>query len=443
MKRLLLHKSDGLGARLREILVGLTLSRLLGWPLAIKWDTSGRWIDHRGWHDHLDQDRIFDAAWLEQFVEQGDGKRPVSTHTHWPFNRLDWVMMELRSRDVLLKKVPKDPGRLIAFTSEPEVRRLLQKAFESIGFSETARQALEAGRARAPEHGIAVHVRQGDVVKGEYRFHGNWTDKAIPAPVARFIGKKLADDGGSPVMVSADECFLEWEDVTVEKAAIRAEKPNDPVGAMFYDIGLMSGCEIIVMGADCNFGLIAAWSRNRTISTVSGLVSSTDLQQIADGLLDGSGDAPDALDRAYTAQWLLIQQRNALREGQREALLGLAKEGDPGNPVYYMINAAQALMGGDEHEAEIQAREAVGARDRLDDHVDWRFATDLGFGAKRLLDMEEAVVLAEYQAAPGSSLAEVLEWVRGCSGWQKHLSPSHKKVYTRTRAGLRRVLLKS
>jgi len=315
-----------------------------------------------------------------------------------------------------------------------EVRRLLQEAFESIGFSETTRQALEAGRARAPEHGVAVHVRQGDVVKGEYRFHGNWTDKAIPAPVARFIGKKLADEGRSPVMVSADECFLEWEDVTAKKAAIRAEKPTDPVGAMFYDIGLMSGCETIVMGEDCNFGLIAAWSRNRTISAASELASATDLQQIADDLLDGSLDAPDALDRVYTAQWLLIQHRNVLREGQRETLLDLAKEGDPDNPVYYMINAAQALMRGDEHEAETQAREAVGARERLDDYLESRFATDLGFGAKRLLDGKEAVALAEFRAVTGSSLAEVWEWVRKCSGWRQLSVPLHTKVLRRSRS---------
>ena len=434
MKSLILHKTDGLGARLREILVGLTLCRLLGWPLAIQWDLSGRWIEHRGWHDHLDQDRIFDTAWLEQYVDQGDGMRAVSTHNHWPLNRLDRVLMGLRSRSVLLKKVPKDPGRLIDFKNEPEVRRLLQEAFESIGFSMTARQALEAGRARAPEHGVAVHVRQGDVVKGEYRFHGNWTDKAIPAPVARLIGKKLLDGGRSPVMVSADECFLEWEDVTTDKARISAKKPTDPVGAMFYDIGLMSGCESIVMGGDCNFGLIAAWSACRTISKTSDVLSLNDLRRIADSLLDGSLDAPDALDRAYTAQWLLIQERKALREEQRDALLELARESDPDNPVYYMINAAHALMRGDEHEAETQAGEAVRARERLDDYLESRFATDLGFGAKRLLDGKEAVALAEFRAVTGSSLAEVWEWVRKCSGWRQLSVPLHTKVLRRSRS---------
>lgn len=433
MKRLLLHKTDGLGARLREILVGLTLSRLLDRPLAIKWDTSGRWIAHRSWQDHLDQDRIFDFAWLEQFVDQGEASGSVATHALWPLNRLDRVLLGLRSGDVLLKKVPKEPDRLLTFRSEREIRELLQEAFDSIGFSEAARRGLEAGRARAPERGVAIHVRQGDVVKGEYRFNGNWTDKAIPAPLARYIGKKLVGEGRPAVMVSADDGFLDWEDVTAEKRALRAEKPTDPVEAMFYDIGLMSGCETIIMGADCNFGLIAAWSRDREIRTASDVVSVADLQQIVDDLLSGSLDAPNPLDIAYTCQWLLVQNRAALQEGQREALLVLAMECDPENPVYHVINAAQALMRGDEHLAETHARNAVAAHHELDDYVQSRFSMDFGFGAKRLLDKEEALALAEYQAPAESSLGELVKWVRGCPRWQQHSAPIYQKVLRRSR----------
>lgn len=432
MKQLLLHKTDGLGARLREILVGLTLSRLLGRSLAIKWDTSGLWVAHRGWQEHLDQDMLFDTTWFERYLDKSERNQSPLIHAHWPLNRFDKLRFSYDSRDVLLKKVPKDPSRLISFKSEQGVRRLLQEAFEGIGFSDPARQALEAGRARAPVNGVAVHVRQGDVVKGEYRFHGNWTNKAIPAPVAAFISRKIARGGQRPVLVSADEDFHEWEDVTADKAAIRAEKPSSPIEAMFYDIGLMSGCESIVMGADCNFGLIAAWSRNRAIHAASEFISPSELQQITTDLLDGSLDAPDALDLAYTGQWLLIQHRDALREEQREALLDLSRKSDPDNPVYYVINAAQALIRGKEHEAETQARAAVAARKKLDDYVDKRFATDFGYGANRLLDKNEAMALVEYPTSSGSSLAVVREWVRECSMWRQFSVPLHTKVLQRS-----------
>src|SRR5690606_6057098 len=73
----------------------------------------------------------------------------------------------------------------------------LPDIFDEMAFSDQMSAAIRAAReVPLPPRTAAVHIRSGDIVYGNYRFHGQrFTSKAVPIPLAKMAIEKLKSDG--------------------------------------------------------------------------------------------------------------------------------------------------------------------------------------------------------------------------------------------------------
>lgn len=411
-----LRKTDGLGARLREIIVGTFLAKQLNLGLRIQWKTQEDWIRERNWQNHLDSNVIFDYRWSSVHLADVIGPHNPRVVKEWPIGNLQARRLQRTSSDIVLKKVPKRYAEIASFLTEDEVSAGLEDAFRSIGWSARVQESMAAGNATGNGNEIAIHLRQGDVVEGEYRYHGNWAKKAIPWPVAECIAGGFLEASVPVLYVGPSGVVRKAERGTSTNIGAR-ESRTHPIDRMFFDIGILSKARAILMGSDCNFGLIAAWSTQRSIrDPINELRSFCHPSDILELALSEGSKFP-LQDRAFAIQWILIHFGNLVAPTTRIELIMALERFDPGNPVYPLVLAANHLRQNEGRAAHLKACSSIAKFGELSDYQRSRFLNDLGFGDGWLLSLKEARALV----SPSHSsfcIKTLAEWVSMSPRWK-------------------------
>ncbi len=436
-KYLYLEKTDSIGARLREITVGLVLSKIVNRKLLVFWSTDVEWIKYRSSEELLSPKNIFHKEFLDNHFTEKSLKKKAKTYRIWPICKISYIYLKFSPhRIIMLKKVPKyDP--FIRFINQDRWHKELKKAFNKIKFSNDAQLAIKAGKKSIKPKSIAIHARQGDVVSGEYRYSGNWTKKAIPVPVITEIIKKIKSSGRNSVVVSKDQQLPKWLKLERKNYLSNKQKINytfsKEIQSVFYDIGTMSECDEIIMGNDCNFGLVSAWSENKKISFALDYFNKKDLKLILSKLTSGEKLAPKNIDIAYFCQWVITQCGHMITEKEIDNLISIAIKHDHLNPVYHIYMSALEVINGNIQKGEKFAQETINIINKMDSYTKKRFLKDFGIGLpERILPYKYAKILVQISLnypEKNKSIDKISLMIRKSRSWKNYNENKFVQVF--------------
>lgn len=214
-----------------------------------------------------------------------------------------------------------------------------KEAFESIKFNESINQSILAAKSvNIGQKAVAIHIRGGDIVYGRYRLSRRYQQKALCYSLAIALIDKLTQQGFTPVI------FL--QDKAIENA-LRNEKLNNLVLAKdfsndfdlkqqaFFDIALMSRCQIIIAGSSSFSDVAARISGIKVDKPSKYLTKNESLNAIKTWLT--REDKIDKYQHSFALLNYVLIGEETLTVKEIDNVLTQAEENDPENGLYTAI----------------------------------------------------------------------------------------------------------
>lgn len=352
---ILTARFDGFGARLGDVLNGWRIAEALGAEFRVYWPAR----DLTGVHPATSVlDTAFCDAHLVDSVRLSELER-VSTLHRGDLHRLSrggclWFDSEGRRPFVEKFTVATEDVAVPGMMSMGE-------AFLRIPLSERFDRIREWAQ-EVPPFDLAIHLRRGDIYEGDFRFGGEYANKALPLPLADRLLRGLGGDA---------RILLVGNDLERVRSRLRSdaevivpadlECPGDGAADVvdFKDLCLLARSRRIIAGRSV-FALIP--------SHIAGIQPEFpgDAIEAQDAVVDllrfvreraTSGD-PD-LEVALACEYLRREYDDRLNPRIREELVEAARVADPSNPVYLLHRSASLFRSGRDGEAQRTLADAV------------------------------------------------------------------------------------
>lgn len=215
-------------------------------------------------------------------------------------------------------------------------------AFHRIEFSASISSAIRAARSMDVGPYIALHMRSGDMVFGEVRKWGLWSNKVLNPSVAKDIITDAKRKGKRVAIFGQD---VETLGMLRDKfgAMLPYEVANglglNSVERAMFEIIFMSRADMII-GGNSGFARAACMIGGKQLTNMFSLYSAIDYSNITlKDLLSTTGEY-HRLVTAYS-YWQAYAFGRAKRTPQELAkIISKAAEYDPGNLLYRIIHAA-------------------------------------------------------------------------------------------------------
>ena len=371
------HRKDGLGARLEAMVGAMMLAELTGGGFRFAWP--GMHESFRAYH-YISEDagEVFAGDFLQAHLiaqEDFDESRLVAFD--------DEVVGALRQGRIA-------PGTMISVQTRhvlnPPIKQLLEvesvvprwaEAFAGIGFSapmEEAR-AMAAGAALPAADVAAIHLRAGDVIYGHNAKTNLASDKAIPYPLAIDLIARLRAEGMTPLLFGQDADLLAH--LRDEHGAYCADDIGDrsgfsPAQNALFDLCLLSRCGRIIGGRSGFCRLANRLAGRVRIKPLERLYEADE----AVGIIERHLFDPDASplisgrQKAFAARYAFMLAGETIARDERFwRLLELARENDPENAFLLLVYACSLYEAGREGEAEAMLSDIFAARPELANDV--------------------------------------------------------------------------
>lgn len=217
-------------------------------------------------------------------------------------------------------------------------------AFAQIRFVAELEQIREHARALGPFE-LAIHVRRGDIFRGDFRLGGHFAHKALPLPILRLL---LATTDKTVLLVGnemeavrerlGDHSIVTPSDLGYpgERTAARDD---------FYDFCLLSRCRSIVAGKSV-FALIPALVGGGALLSAVDVLTRKQMYDATHAFITGADGSVD-LEVAHACAY----SRTQFPEMHTIASIGRLREiahfADPSDPNVALAQAAANLRSGD------------------------------------------------------------------------------------------------
>jgi hypothetical protein len=334
-------RTDGLGARLIAVTWGKVVADYFGADLKFSWPAQPDAIHHAT----ETADNIFCSEFIEKnildrkFFDSTDG-----IPLHQFLGKYFPCAPRHLTKDLWIQAGR--PGiykRILWLTLGRDV---FAKAFYGIAYSDNIKRALNSAHsAKIYSNAIALHLRSGDIVNGEFRKTDTYTGKVIPYRQAcAFIAEQRAK-GKQVVLFGQDDALCRsiaraygalWApDLRPEEMTGRAERA-------FFDVCLMSRCSRIVSGSS-DFSELAAAIQARSRSNLKSYWSKSKAVEI---LITPAAPEVEAaasnleIAFSYGAAARLIVRSDLTKWVQAVEYLDTASKLDSENPLYPFVKAA-------------------------------------------------------------------------------------------------------
>jgi hypothetical protein len=197
------HRTDGFGARLLNMLVTMVLAERHGGDFRFTWKTS-----IREFHALDAADRIFAADFLAEHLVESPSRRRKGHVFVEQFEDVSDDALAKRfdssTRAVVVSRFDDPEPLLSAFAGNGQ--NPFVDAFRKIRFvGDLQAEIASAEHASLPERPVAIHLRSGDIVFGDYRLDPRFETKIIPLPLARFLIQESLGRGETPIIFGQDE----------------------------------------------------------------------------------------------------------------------------------------------------------------------------------------------------------------------------------------------
>jgi hypothetical protein len=197
------HRTDGFGARLLNMLVTMVLAERHGCDFRFTWKTS-----IREFHALDAADKIFTPDFLAEHLVEAPSRRRQGHVFVEQFEDVGDEALAKRfdraTRAVVVSRFDDPELLLSAFAQSGQ--NPFADAFPKIRFVEELKTAIDAAdQAPLPDRAVAIHLRSGDIVFGDYRLDPRFETKIIPLPLARFVIQESLARGEVPIIFGQDE----------------------------------------------------------------------------------------------------------------------------------------------------------------------------------------------------------------------------------------------
>ena len=380
-KHFLAMRSDGLGERLKAIVNAYALSELFDRDVRICWQ--GRSVSANKFHAISPAEEVFDIQ-LAQMIEASE-----IDEADYDVLRGNETPQDLIQRfDAATNGLVVNQGdlrgifRACGLEDEHQITKLYDRAFRSIPFSSTVSNAIRMGyEIVVDKSDVAVHLRAGDIIYGNFRYSGRFTNKVISFPVAKKILADLIGLGKSPILFGQCErtCGILARRFCVRQAKDLLGSNNlSAVEAAIAEMVMMSRCSQIYAGASGFSDLAARIGGVNTLDArkyIAG-IDITDNAMRDDDLIDRRSQVPN-LQRAVAFWDSFCRARDRLSIGDKLALLDGAMLNDPENSFYAIVKVSLCLESGLVSSAEQTLEGHIGVDETaLDRSVLYRVISD-------------------------------------------------------------------
>lgn len=343
---ILAGRMDGLGCRLRALMVAMALAKYCGLPMRVYWEdnkSDNSFHDVKALEDTFSDSYIADhcvsrteLAELRKMSLQGLlSNKATSGYYDCPQS----ISGELRNL-----------GGFSEFFANLDLRVF----FDEIGFSELNAKAIEhAYGLEMADLSKAIHLRAGDVVYGNFRRSGHYVSKVIPFPLVN----KIIPHGGRVVAFCQDSMLVHYlrEFDGVEISDDYACPGNSGLQKALFDIVLMSRCKEIIAGSS-GFSMCAAMLGGQKFIEPRSVFSDIEIAEIVSNSLFGfGGELPVGISgeqAAFAALSALSLGNSALPSSVRFRLISLGQKHDPTNGIFSFLLMLEYFKKGDYKAAE-------------------------------------------------------------------------------------------
>ena len=371
------HRNDGLGARLGAMVGAMMLAELTGGDFRFAWP--GMHENMRAYH-YISEDagEVFAGDFLQAHLiaqEDFDESRLVALD-----DEVGEALRRGRIAPGTMISVPHfalvKVKQVLGQVGSKSMGSRLVEAFAGIGFSasmEDAR-AMAAGVALPAGDVTAIHLRAGDIVYG-YRSRRHLAGhKAIPYPLAIDLIARFRAGGTTPLLFGQDADLLAH--LRDEHGAYCADDIGDragfsPAQNALFDICLLGRCRRII-GGDSAFCWLGARIARIEVEPPESLYEADE----AVGIIERHVSDPDASplisgrQKVFAARYAFMLAGETIARDERFwRLLELARENDPENGFLLLVHACSLYEAGREGEAEAMLSDIFAARPVLAEGV--------------------------------------------------------------------------
>ncbi len=369
-KIFLVTRNDGLGERLKAMLNAIILADYFGVDFKFRWRLNPTLTG--GGHCIVDAAATFDPVFIsDHCVTKPDLTRfitlkplglPLEEIRRLLDSAPDGIIVNQEAIERLVTGLDDLPGRL-------------KDAWRRIDFAPDLRDEMaRAAAVPLPPNAVALHLRAGDMIYGNFRLFDSYTHKALCYPVAKHIIEERLASGQTPIIFGQDvpTCRLLAARYGV-KLASDLLAPADDLGTALAEIILMSRCSEIHAGVS-GFSRVAELIGDGKIVTPF-----DDSARDVVGIIAGDPDLYDphvplsGPQRAFAFYNLVHYGRDVIEPESLIEALDCALFYDRGNAFYAILKAMYESEAGRPDDAERTLCDMLSVA--LQDDIDFKETT--------------------------------------------------------------------
>ncbi|WP_269900180.1 discoidin domain-containing protein [Paenalcaligenes faecalis] len=243
-------RSDGLGERFRAILNAMAIAHAFGYDFKFFWQDS-RWIMNSDFHSVDYAKNIFSDSFLNKYLLKEDISKKSYSLDKINDNDFNIIKVEQGSGFKFLNEYLHDSKKLS--------KKSLKKAFETIEFSDKIQNVINRAKSIDLNDVVALHLRAGDVIYGDFVLGGAYVGKAIPFYIAFDIIELLMGKGKRVMVFGQDGELIDFlvAKYGVLDSRIYSLSEYDKTQQAFFEIIMMSNCCEIISGSS-GFAVLAS-----------------------------------------------------------------------------------------------------------------------------------------------------------------------------------------
>jgi hypothetical protein len=239
---------------------------------------------------------------------------------------------------------------------------LYPRAFAEIGWSARAKDIRNmAMEVSLPKKLVAIHLRSGDMVFGECRKWGLWSNKVINISIGKALVERFRNEGYAVLVATQDSAVSKLLTSTYGAVSIddvNAEASLSTAERALHDMMLMSRADIIV-GGRSGFSRFPALIKGRQVTEVFSIFPRLKYSSLTESDLLAHPSLYHPLHEAYAWWQAYCFNPNGRSAQHTRRLLDRAASLDPGNLLYPLTMIYVALSNSDYRTAEEELSELL------------------------------------------------------------------------------------
>ncbi|MBM1219696.1 hypothetical protein JQU17_05760 [Ponticoccus sp. SC2-23] len=244
--RFVATRLDGLCQRLTTLLNAVILADLTGRDFGFIWYAAD--LPEVDGQANSDLGLLFEPDFVERhLVDLHALHRGMPHYYNRPYSEaeFDWLMKEAEDHGVFQVDRPGRVEQIFPQFADRIDRFTNARAFDSLGFTATARAAIDEALGHPlPEGAVGLHLRGGDIVHGTHSNHGGYLHKAVSIFEVEALAEQTKTAGTPLVIVGQEHDLIDLMVARYDHVSgvhhHTSTRGFDPVQGVLFDAIILS-----------------------------------------------------------------------------------------------------------------------------------------------------------------------------------------------------------